>query len=400
MKGENKCGAHVAVLGIKRLPAFAGADRVVEHLLDSASQNTRYTVYLIRDGSAASACTSRIHYVYIPALKGKYLRAPSYFFLCCAHYLVKGHYDVAHVHNSDFGLFCMLLKAKRGVRIVGTFHGDPARRDKWKWLAKVILRASEVVFVRLCDELTSVSAEKVVKGRAIQYIPNGIERPVSLVTDEEEAFPFTELGVREGEYVMFACGRLDRTKGLHHLLAAYREMHSDARLLIIGDFSHDRKYSDAITRAVAGDKRVFLHKTLLDRRKLTDVLRSCAVFVFPSEVEAMSMMLLEAIASGAVVVCSDIAANAAVVGSGYPYIFRSGDSESLRAVLEEALSVSHDDAGIQRAREHVASIFCWEKIALAYEALYEGRAITDHVWQATGDSGRTLLHSYDSASRY
>src|SRR5437879_760432 len=92
----------VAVLGIKRLPALAGADRVVEQLLDHPSPRHQYTVYLVRDAPALADTSSR-RYVYLPALKGKYLRAPSYFFLCCVHCLIFGGYDVVHVHNSDFG---------------------------------------------------------------------------------------------------------------------------------------------------------------------------------------------------------------------------------------------------------------------------------------------------------
>src|SRR5438105_4161482 len=96
----------VAVLGIKRLPAFAGADRVVEHLLDSSSSRHTYTIYLLRDGGRTLCCTTTRRYVYIRALKGKHLQAPTYFLLCCLHYLVKGDYDLAHVHNSDFGVLC------------------------------------------------------------------------------------------------------------------------------------------------------------------------------------------------------------------------------------------------------------------------------------------------------
>ncbi len=365
-------GAHVAVLGIKSLPAFAGADRVVEHLLERFSPRNEYTIYLIRDGSPALFCTAKRHYVYIPALKGKYLRATSYFLLCCLHYLVKGRYDSAHVHNSDFGFFCPLLKLKRGVRVVGTFHGDPATREKWSRLAKIFFRVSEAVFVRACDTLTSVSAEKTVQGRTVHYIPNGTDFLASVHTSRQE-FPYSELSLKAGEYVMFACGRLDRTKGLHHLLQAYRDLPTDAQLLIVGDFSHDPAYSREIERAASADNRVVLYKQLLDRETLCEVLRRCAVFVFPSEVEAMSMMLLEAIAYTRVVVCSDIPANLAVVGSGYPFQFASQDTMALRDMLENALTLSTDAWDAKRIHERIKSIFSWDKIALAYERLYEVR---------------------------
>jgi glycosyltransferase involved in cell wall biosynthesis len=364
----------IAVLGIKRLPASAGADRVVEQLLEHLSPENHYTVYLLRDGSPKLQCTADRHYVYVPALKGKHLCAASYFLLCCVHYIAVGRYDVVHVHNSDFGLFCPLLKLKRKIRVVGTFHGDPAKRDKWGRLAKLALTVSEAMFVRCCDALSSVSVEKRVPERAVQYIPNGIEAqslPAAGDTAPEDV-RLPELGLLESDFIMFACGRLDRTKGLHHLLAAYRNCHRDERLLVVGDFSHDAKYSKSIIAAAADDERVVLYKRLLDKPTLTSVLRRCKVFVFPSEVEGMSMMLLEAIASGALVVSSDIPANLAVIGEDYPYTFCSGDPAGLCSALELALDRSNGRRETQVLRERITSTFRWENIALAYEKLYEG----------------------------
>jgi glycosyltransferase involved in cell wall biosynthesis len=361
---------HVAVLGIKALPAYAGADRVVEHVLDHSSPNNAYTVYLIRDDAPPLSCTSTKRYIYMPAMKGKYVRAPSYFLLCCLHYLAKGRYDVAHVHNSDFGIFCPLLKLKRRVRIVGTFHGDPATREKWNWLAKAFLRASESVFVRACDMLTSVSADKAVAGRAVHHIPNGADSSPSVGRHEvEQQRP--DLAVTEGEYVMFACGRLDRTKGLHHLLDAYRDLATDERLLAVGDFRHDAKYSRAVEDAGLADPRVVLHKTLLEQSVLCEVLRGCSVFVFPSEVEGMSMMLLEAISHAKVVVCSDIPANVAVVGADYPFLFASRDPAALGDVLERALDASGGAWDAERLRDRITSTFSWDRIARSYERLYD-----------------------------
>jgi glycosyltransferase involved in cell wall biosynthesis len=362
----------IAILGIKRLPASAGADRVVEALLDNVSPQNHYTVYLLRDAHPKLACTQDRHYVYIPALKGKHLRAASYFLLCCVHYVIKGSYDVAHVHNSDFGLFCPLLKLKRGVHVIGTFHGDPAKRDKWGRGAKVALRISEGMFIRFCDALTSVSVDKQALKRTVRYIPNGVEASTADHGEAGGSLPLGELGLANRDFLMFACGRLDRTKGLHHLLAAYREMPASEPLLVVGDFSHDAKYSKSILAAASEDERVVLYQRLLDKLALVSVLRRCKVFVFPSEVEAMSMMLLEAIAAGATVICSDIPANLAVVGEGYRYSFRSGDPTALRVTLQAALDEANGVHEPQRLRERVASTFRWEEIALRYEKMYEG----------------------------
>jgi glycosyltransferase involved in cell wall biosynthesis len=371
---EATAGLRVAVLGIKSLPARGGADRVVERLLENDSGRHAYTVYLLRDGTPPLQCTPHRHYVYVPAVGGKHLRPFSYFFLCAMHYLVKGRYDVAHVHNSDFGVFTPLLKRRRRVRVVGTFHGDPYERAKWGRVAQAFLRLSERMFVRSCDALTSVAVSKEVPGRVVTHIPNGVDSRSG--QPGEAGFDYEGLGLVRGGYVLFACGRLDATKGLHHLLAAYREL-PQARLLVVGDFSHDRAYAERIDHEAANLPQAVLHKQLLPRETLMDVLSNAAVFVFPSEVEAMSMMLLEALACESLVVCSDIPENVAVVGEDYPFLFRSGDAASLRDVLGHALAPQPDDRDrLRRVHDRAAATFRWEEIAADYERLYEGGAVT------------------------
>jgi glycosyltransferase involved in cell wall biosynthesis len=366
---EPTAGLRVAVLGIKSLPARGGADRVVERLLENDSGRHEYTIYLLREDAPPLRCTPRRHYVYVPAVGGKHLRPFSYFLLCCLHFLVKGRYDVAHVHNSDFGVFTPLLRLKRGVRVIGTFHGDPYERAKWGRFARTFLRLSERMFVRSCDALTSVAASKEVPGRAVRHIPNGIDS--SDPRPDASRFDCERLGLVRGRYVLFACGRLDATKGLHHLLAAYRELPDAGRLLVVGDFSHDRAYAERIEHEAAMLPQVVLHRQLLPRETLQDVLSNAAVFAFPSEVEAMSMMLLEALSCGSLVVCSDIPENVAVVGEDYPFLFRSRDAASLRGVLGRALAPQADDRDrLRSVHERVASRFRWEEIAADYERLY------------------------------
>jgi glycosyltransferase involved in cell wall biosynthesis len=358
----------VAVLGIKRLPAQAGADRVVERLLQHESGRHEYTVYLLRDGGETLSCADGRHYVYVPGVGGKHLRAFSYFLLCCLHYLVRGRYDVVHVHNSDFGSVAPLLRLKRRVRVIGTFHGNPYERVKWGRGARAFLRASEWLFVRSCHMLTSVAPSKSVTGHRVRFIPNGIDpwRSGELPPD------YAALGVEPGRYVLFACGRLDSTKGLHHLLVAYRELPDAPPLLAVGDFSHDLLYAQRIRDAAAALPRVTLHEELLPRETLLDLVHAARVFVFPSEVEGMSMMLLEALPCARVVVCSDIAENVAVVGADYPYLFRSGDPSSLRDVLAHALAADDPAADARPSVEQAVARFRWDRIAAEYERLYAG----------------------------
>lgn len=362
----------VAVFGIKAMPAFAGADRVAERLLEHMPDHD-YTIYVLRGAGRRPENTGRCRYVEVPALRGKHLRAFSYFFFSALHFVLHGDADVAHVHNSEFGLFCPMLKLRRRTRIVGTFHGmhnGPVERAKWGWFARGFLRLSEWVFVRSCDELTTVAPLPVAPARSVHYIPNGVDKWVPPAKPAQLPKDFPPLAPRS--YILFACGRLDRTKGLHHLLRAYRDVPGEHSLLAVGDFSHDAHYSEEIEEQAERDSRVVLYRSLLNRDSLFRVLAESAAFVFPSEFEAMSMMLLEALSCGALVICSDIAENTAVVGNDYPFLFRSGDPVALAGALERAVRDLSDSDDVRSLAERRSSEFRWPEIAGRYEALYTG----------------------------
>jgi len=256
---------------------------------------------------------------------------------------------------------------------VGTLHGNPYERKKWGTMAHWFLRFSEWFFVLCCNELTSVAKSKVdahrqANKRAIHYIPNGVDSAVSAT--EDGLFSCAQFGLEEGNYFMFACGRLDPTKGLHHLISAYKMSTWKEKLFIVGDFTHNRTYTKMIIGEIAAHPEIKLFKGLLSRAVLMDAMRKCRLFVFPSEVEAMSMVLLEAITSRRPVICSDIPENTEIVGKVYPYLFRSGSSADLHRVLKLLVNdpLSEEVAG--RLREACAYTYSWAKIAAQYSNLY------------------------------
>lgn len=357
----------IAVLGIKRLPALAGADRVAERLLDHDPHRNAYVVYQ-RKRRDAPSCHGNRRYVYVPTLPGKHLGPFSYFLFCALHLLLRERVDVVHVHNSDVGAFVPLLRLKPRMRIVGTFHGDPYRRDKWSPLAKAWLRVSERSFATFCHRLTSVSRFRDSSAgwwgrRPVTHIPNGLDaggRPAG-------ANPVP--GAAPGTYVLFACGRLDPSKGLHHLLDAYEHVADPPPLVIVGDFSHAPSYSSAIRARARASASITVVDRLLERADLMRAVQDARVFVFPSEVEGMSMMLLEALSWGATVVCSDIPENREVVGDAYPFLFPTRDPRALAATLTRALA-SGEAPAVAQARKRARAAFAWPDIVARYEAVY------------------------------
>lgn len=357
--------ARIGIIGIKQLPAVGGADRVVEHLLDHAAPGDHRTVYL-RDGPGSTyAGGSTVAVVRIRAGRGKHTGPFFYFLSCAIHALVRGRYDLIHVHNSDAGFILPILRLRPGTRIIGTFHGTPSLRAKWGRGARAFLRLSEFLFVRFAHHLTSVSDIGRVRGRTVEFIPNGFEPPSASTAEEAESL-LTRFGLPDRGYLLFAAGRVDATKGLHDLLGAHRTMPGRPPLMVVGDFTHDPAYTRRLAPPLNAHG-VIVHRALLPKPELALLMSRAAAFVFPSRVEAMSMMLLESLAAGPPVVCSAIRENVALVGSDYPWLFTPGDSASLVRAIQRALTAGPGDVQqLAALRTRLLEERSWDRIGALY----------------------------------
>lgn len=366
----------IAVLGSKTLPAFAGADRVAENILTHLPDDgSEYTIYIVQtpDQQEPFDYAPHIHVIPIPCLSGKHSKATTFCIRSMLHCALVLKPQLAHIHDSAGGVFQTIFKLFRPrMPLLGTFHGNPYERAKWSGFAKWYLRLSEWFFIHTCTELTTVARSKVedVQARSktpIHFIPNGVD-PVSPPTG---IFDFDGLGLKKNEYLMFAAGRMDPTKGLHHLLDAL-DMMPDVPypLLVAGGFEgHHQDYSEKLLARCKANPNIVLVPRLLNQQELYEATAHSKIFIFPSEIEAMSMMLLEAISCGATVLASDIRENVDVTGVDYPWLFKNADPGNLAATLQKLLKEGPGPSVPQLA-ERIAATMNWTQIAEQYHALY------------------------------
>lgn len=364
----------IAILGIKTFPAQAGADRVVEEIISRFPKTYEFYIYLSKkDNKEFLECYDNFHFIYIPTVKGKHLKAFIFFLFTSIHVLVKGKYDVINIHNSDFGLFNPIIYIKN-KNIIATFHGSGYKRDKWSWFAKRFLMFSEFLFIRF-NKIITVVSDNILNDIPLQYhskvkyIPNGID-PQSIIIDSSK-FDYVKYGLTKGNYFFFSCGRLDKTKGLHHLIRAYIIGNYKHKLLVIGDFTHDENYSKNIREMCSVNKNIILYENLVSKPVLFDILKNSKLFIFPSELEAMSMMLLEAIAVKTNVICSNIYENIAVVGNNYKYLFKDKNVNDLKQKIDLFLSDGSANFIKEKLFDSVNTKFNWNNIVDKYKAVYD-----------------------------
>ncbi|EME67793.1 glycosyltransferase [Paramagnetospirillum caucaseum] len=153
-------------------------------------------------------------------------------------------------------------------------------------------------------------------------------------------------------------------KNIHTLIRALAKVmrhHPDVRLLIAGRLV-DADYHRELVSLAAGCG-VAGAITFLGGQKpaeLVDLYRRCTVFLFPSTVETFGNPLVEAMACGAPVICSDSAAMPEVAGDAVLYVSPL-DVDGMAAAIERVL----DDAGLRedlgrRSLERAAG-YSWAK---------------------------------------
>lgn len=130
---------------------------------------------------------------------------------------------------------------------------------------------------------------------AVRVAPNGVDADAYRRNEEARARLRAEWGVREGELVVGAAGRLNRQKGFDLLLDAAAELKSHRtpfRIVIAGEGPEA-----GFLRATAS--RLNVRATLLGRRDdMPAVLSAFDIFAQSSRFEGLSNALLESMAAG------------------------------------------------------------------------------------------------------
>ena len=264
--------------------------------------------------------------------------------------------DIVHVHQMRAApsRLAALSGRVRGQKLVVTDHG----LGGGGWAG---------ILPRLFDRFLVVSRYSAETLR----VPEERTRIVYGGVDTERFRP--RGGTRDG--VLFV-GRITPHKGIDLLLRAVPE---GAKLTIVGSAGHDPRppesgYAELVTR-LAEERHARLLGEVDDDR-LAELYRSAAVVVLPSVKvtcygrrvaipELLGLTLLEAMASGTPVVCSNVGGLPEVVEPGRTgYVVPPGDADDLRACISAILDdpVRANAMGAA-ARAHVLESFTWDRCA-------------------------------------
>jgi glycosyltransferase involved in cell wall biosynthesis len=280
-----------------------------------------------------------------------------------------GKYDIVHFH-AEGPCAAMWIPKIFGKRCVATVHGLDWQREKWgSSFASTYIKFGEKVMVKCADEIIVLSESaklyfKETYNRETVVIHNGIDEPTI-----KQAEKITELyGLSKGEYIC-TVSRLTAEKGLHYLIEAYNNIKTDKKLVIAGDTSDTNEYV-SLLKQKAKDNPNIIFTGFISGDLLKEIYSNAYIVAVPSDIEGMSLSLLESLSYKNVLLCSDIPENTAVAEDKAVY-FKKGDIEDL---AEKVQSLCDDTALVENLREGVDEFilnkYSWRDVAEATCQLY------------------------------
>ncbi len=274
-------------------------------------------------------------------------------------------FDLLHFHEPFVPFLSpVLLRLSRSVN-VATFHAYGG----WSPAYQLGSRVMAPYAARLHGRIAVSAAARHFIDRYFpgdyKVIPNGVD-PGRF----ERAVPIARW--QDGTRNLLFVGRFESRKGLLELLKAYRILRRTGcrcRLLVVGSGPHEREARRYImTRRMGGVE--FLGRVSDDERDA--LLRTADVFVSPATGrESFGIVLLEAMAAGTPIVCSDI--------HGYKGVVRRGREALLvppkrpKALAAAIATILSDDELRQRmaaAGPTRAAEFSWQRVTAKVDDYY------------------------------
>jgi phosphatidylinositol alpha-mannosyltransferase len=274
-------------------------------------------------------------------------------------------FDLLHFHEPFVPFLSLFLLRESTSVNVATFHAYAGFSPSYEFGGRVLGSYAR----RLHGRITVSAAARHFIDRFFpgdyKVIPNGVD-----VDRFRRAVPIARW--QDGTRNLLFVGRHEPRKGLLELLKAYRLLRKtgcDCRLLVVGSGPQEREARRYVaTRRLHGVE--FLGR-VTDAEK-AQLFRTTDIYVSPATGgESFGIVLLEAMAAGAPIVCSDI--------HGYKGVVRRGREGLLvpprqpkplaaaigRLLGDEALRREMSEAGRQRAEE-----FSWPRVTARVEAYY------------------------------
>jgi glycosyltransferase involved in cell wall biosynthesis len=272
--------------------------------------------------------------------------------------------DVVHMYNAA-SVFGGLIVRIAGKPLIMTVDGVDWDREAWGWIARVVLKISYWLAVRVantivCDSRTVKTIfEKRFYANNIRFIPYGAK------CIDNVSKSYQQFGLERLNYFIFI-GRLVPEKGVDILLDAYAMLATSMPLVIVGDNELHAEYVAMLHRK-AGVNVKFLGYRYGEEYE--SLLYNACAYITASKLEGTSPSLLAAMGAHVCCLVRAIPENMETGGDGVLYF--DGEIEDLvnkwHMIIEDTETLNKFAS---KGYKRVVSHYDWDAVTTQYLAAY------------------------------
>lgn len=281
--------------------------------------------------------------------------------------LERERFDIVHLHEPLAPVLPLtVLRYSKSIN-VGTFHAYFRHARAYRSMRPLLKYWFRMLHGKIAvSEPAASSIGKYFPGY-YNIIPNGID----LDHFSQSAEPIGRF--MDGKLNILFVGRMEKRKGLPHLLAAYSRIkweYPQIRLIVVGPGK-----LDAASERILGERALKDVELIggVDYKDLPSYYRTADIFCSPATgSESFGIVLLEAMAAGAPLIASDIPGYASVVEHGkHGLLAKPKDDQALAAALVQLITRPDlRKAMAERGRVHVQH-FAWPQVSVRVLDYYQ-----------------------------
>ncbi len=293
---------------------------------------------------------------------------------CCRRLFKKENFDMIHCHTETGGLITSLAMSKRlKAKFFYTPHGmsfykgsSLKSRMVYRPIEKWICGKMDANLAINQEEFAVLSKWNSTTAKFIHGIGLNLQTIINARVDKAEKR--AEFGIPEDAFLILSIGELNSNKNHQTIIQAISEIDNpNIYYLICGEGPLKNKLEDVCCSLHISDKVIFAGY----RRDIPEILKIADVFTFPSYHEGLPVSMMEAMAAGLPVVCSDIRGNIDLIEDRMGGLLCSADDVN---GFKEAVLKLHNDSDLRRRCGQINSLaideFTIEKVQKELEAVY------------------------------
>ena len=256
-------------------------------------------------------------------------------------------YEIIHCHTPTGGAIGRLAARstrKKCAKVVYTAHGFHFFKGAplVNWLAYYPV---ERWLARYTDVLITINkedyerAKSKFKAKRVEYIPGvGIDLEKFDTVEIDRALKRSQLGLPKDAFVVLSVGELNKNKNHEVVIRAIAKIDNpNIHYIICGQGNLDG-YLRNLSKELGVENQVHL---LGFRKDIPEICKISDVFAFPSYREGLSVALMEAMANGLPVVCSNIRGNSDLIEDGKGgYLVEPADVEGFAKYIKDLIEDS------------------------------------------------------------